>query len=122
MYYLCMETNSKPSLQVNLNYLRNLISKDAESLSELLAQKELSTLLLMSSENQEKFLKLENSFLSSNKQMNFEQFYLKRKQMWTALILKDPDKSLSIIVPIIQQQIEENYLNLENFILQETIH
>jgi hypothetical protein len=116
-----MESNSRPSLLTNINYLKTIINQDPEELSELLAQKEVSSLFSMNEKDQEIFLSNELEQRTNTKERDVYQFYLNRKSLWTELITSNPEKALSMIQPIIQFEVE-NGTNLETFILLETIH
>lgn len=116
-----MESNSRPSLLTNINYLKTIISQDPEELSELLAQKEVSSLFSMNQEDQELLLTNELEQRTYTQERDIHQFYLNRKKLWIDLINQNPEKAFFIIQPIIQFEVE-NGTNLETFILLETIH
>lgn len=115
-------SNKKSFLTTNIDYLKNLIHQDPETLIELLTQKELSSLLTMDKQNQEMVLKTELEQMTNDFNRDCHQFLINRTEMWRSLILENPDHGIEVITPILQDMVEDTGSNCEEFILKETVH
>lgn len=117
-----MTSNQQHSKLMNINYLEKLIKQDPESLSDLLSQQELTQLLKLDKDNQDKILTLEVQ-RSNSLENDYLQFSVNRKQMWLELINENQQMAFDMIKPIILDLIKDNdNKNFDLFILTETLH